>query len=346
MNSSKNMLKPLVSVIIVNWNGQQLLDDCLRSLTKSTYKNLEIFFVDNASRDDSVDHVKNNFKSVKIIQNTENLGYAEGHERAFKQSKGEFVLLLSTDTIINPNVVETLVKVMVTDKNLGAVMPKLLMYPKKHLIDSLGAFFLMNGDLYHFGREKDPKGSKYNKQMYILSVKGACTLFRKKALEKTGMFDKDYFAYFEETDLSMRTWLAGYKLLYVPEATVYHKGGVTSAKLQHSYILFHSYKNRIYTYLKNLSLKYLLIVLPQIFLIYQGVFLLYLCKFQFGYALAVQRGLLWNVTNFSHILKKRKFVQEKIRKISDDDYLPLVTKPVRLSYYYYQFFGGIEKYKD
>lgn len=340
------MLKPLVSVIIVNWNGRHLIDDCLGSLTKNKYKNLEILFADNASTDDSVTYVKKKFKTVKIIQNTQNLGYAEGHEKAFKQSKGKYILLLSTDTIIEKNAVEELVKGMNSDKNIGAVMPKLIMYPKKHLIDSIGAFFLMNGDLYHFGREKDPRLSKYNKPMNILSVKGACTLFKKEVLDKTGMFDRDYFAYFEETDLSMRIWLAGYKILYIPHATVYHKGGVTSAKMLRSYILFHSYKNRIYTYLKNLSVKYLLIVLPQTILIYQTVFLLYLLKGKFAYAMVVQKSLGWNIIHLKKILKKRKYVQSVIRKIPDDAYLPLVTKSVRLSYYYYQFFGGIEKYKD
>jgi GT2 family glycosyltransferase len=182
--------------------------------------------------------------------------------------------------------------------------------------------------------------------MHVFSAKGACVLFRKSVLEKTGLFDKDYFAYFEETDLCMRIWLAGYSILYIPEAIVYHKGGVTSAKLMRSNILFHSYKNRIFTYVKNLSGKYLLIVLPQIFLIYQAAFVLYVVKGQFGYALAVQRGLLWNLFNLKIILAKRQHVQNVIRKISDDEYLPSVTKRVRLSYYYYQFFGGIENYKD
>lgn len=340
------MHNPLVTVIIVNWNGRHLLNDCLESLTKSTYKNLEILFVDNASTDDSVLYVKKNFKDVKIIQNERNLGYAEGHEKAFRQSKGALLLLLSTDTIIEKNVIEELVKAITSDKKIGAVMPKLIMYPQKYLIDSLGAFFLMNGDLYHFGREKDPRLSKYNKKMSILTVKGACTMFKKEVLEKTGMFDSDYFAYFEETDLSMRTWLAGYKIIYIPTASVYHKGGVTSAKMQRAYILFHSYKNRIYTYLKNLSIRYLLIVLPQIIFIYQMAFLFYLFKMDFGYALAIQRALLWNIVHLKKILKKRKHVQTVIRKVSDEEYLPLVTKNVRLSYYYYQFFGGIEKYKD
>lgn len=340
------MRNPLVTVIIVNWNGRQLLTDCLGSLKKNTYKNLEILFVDNASTDDSVLYVKKNFKNVRIIQNEQNLGYAEGHEKAFRQSKGTLLLLLSTDTIIEKNAIEELVKAITAEKNIGAVMPKLIMHPRKNLIDSIGAFFLMNGDLYHYGREKDPRLPKYNKTMYILTVKGACTLFKKEVLKKTGMFDSDFFAYFEETDLSLRTWLAGYKILYIPQASVYHKGGVTSAKMQRAYIFFHSYKNRIYTYLKNLSARYLLIVLPQIIFIYQIAFLLYLLKMQFGYAFAVQRGLLWNIVHLKKILKKRQYVQTIIRKVPDESYLPLVTKNVGLSYYYHQFFGGMEKYKD
>lgn len=339
------MVEPLVSIIIVNWNGIKYLDDCLGSFSKISYKNVEVFFVDNASTDGSVEYVKKNYPHFKLIVNKKNLGFAEGHDEAFKKTKGDAILLLSMDTIVTKNFLSELVKSLYAKKDIGAVQPKLLIYPIK-TIDSVGALFLLNGDLYHFGREKDPKLPKYNKPMEVYSAKGACILLRKNVLKKTGLFDKDYFAYFEETDLCHRVWLSGFRIVYNPNATVYHKGGGASSKMVKSYILFHSYKNRINTYLKNLSVKYLWIVLPQTLAIYQLSFLFYILQGRFDYALAVERGIVWNLTHIGEIMKKRKYVQENIRKISDDAFLPRLTRSVGWKYYYYQFFGSLKNYTD
>lgn len=339
------MHNPLVSIIIVNWNGRRFLETCLGSLSKIKYKNIEIFFVDNASQDDSVSYVKKHYPKIKLIINSKNLGFAGGHDKAFKKSKGEFVLLLSTDTIIEKNVIDELVKGMNSQKKVGAVMPKLVVYPQKTLIDSVGSFFVMSGISYHFGREKNPDDPKYNKPMEIYSAKGACLLFRKNVLQKTDLFDKDYFAYFEETDLCHRIWLAGYSVLYWPYALVYHSGGGASKQMVDAFIQFHSFKNRLCTYIKNLSLKNLFIVLPQILLIYQFFFIVRILTREFSIAFAVQRAILWNILHIGDILKKRRQIQQRIRRVSDDDFLPRVTRHVRLSYYYY-LFRGLAYYKD
>lgn len=339
------MHDPLVTVIIVNWNGRHLLEDCLGSLSRISYKNVEIIFVDNASVDDSVSYVKKRYPKIKIILNSKNLGYAEGHEKAFKKAKGELVLLLSTDTIVEKNMLDELVKAINSRKNIGAVMPKLLMYPQKKLIDSIGAFFVSTGLSYHYGREKNPNNPLFNKPMEIYSAKGACLLFKKEVLEKTGLFDKDYFAYFEETDLCHRIWLSGNSVLYWPRTVVYHKGGGASKQMAKAFILSHSYKNRICTYIKNLSIKNLIRVLPSIFFIYQCIFILNSITGNIGIAFAVQKALLWNIVHIRETLKKRRIVQTKIRTVSDDDFLPKITRHVRLSYYYY-IYKGLKYYKD
>lgn len=340
------MKNPLVSVIIVNWNGLRFLKDCFDSLAKTTYKNIEIVFVDNASTDSSVEYVQRNFSSVKIIRNKTNLGVSEGHDIGFKNTKGDAILLLNNDTIVKKDVIKTLVKALYADKSIGAVQPKLVMYPKGVLIDSVGCFFLSTGDLYHYGREKHPDDPKYNNYMEIFSTKGACMLIKRKVLERTGLFDKDFYAYFEDTDLCIRIWLSGHKIIYMPSATVYHKGGGGSRQMMQSYILYHAYKNRICTYLKNFSFKYIVKTIPRTFMLYQIAFLGYLFTGKMSYALAVQQGILWNIVHIRSIMNKRKFIQQKIRKIKDDDFIPRLTKKVSLSYYYYQFFGGLDKYRD
>ena len=341
------MHNPLVSVIIVNWNGKRFLDNCLGSLSKVKYKNTEIFFVDNASKDDSVAYVKKNYPHIKIISNSKNLGYAGGHEGAFRKAKGELILLLSTDTIVEENLLSELVKAVYSEKNIGAVMPKLLMYPRKDLIDSIGSFFLASGIIYHIGRDKDQSKPQYNISQEIFSGKGACMLFKKNVLAKTGLFDKDYFAYFEETDLCHRIWLSGNKVIYWPNTSVCHMQGGSSKQMVPSFILYHSYKNILCTYIKNLSLKYLIKVLPLALVIYQCGFLVFLFTGKFKTAWAFQKSIIWNINNLPATLKKRKFVQNKIRTVSDDYFLPRVTRHVSLRYYYYLFTGeGLAKYYD
>src|SRR3989344_4808814 len=347
-NSSRSMHNnPLVSVIIVNWNGRRFLENCLGSLSKVIYKNTEIFFVDNASKDDSVAFVKKNYPNIKIIKNSKNLGYAGGHERAFRKASGELILLLSTDTIVEKNLLAELVEAVYSEENIGAVMPKLLMYPRKNLIDSIGSFFLPSGILYHMGRDKDQSKPQYNKSMEIFSGKGACLLFKKDVLKKTGLFDKDYFAYFEETDLCHRIWLSGNKIIYWPGTSVCHIGGGASKQMVAAFILFHSYKNILCTYIKNLSHKYLIRILPITLIIYQFGFFAYLFVGKFSIAWAFQKSIIWNVRNLPATLKKRRFVQNKIRTVSDDYFLPRVTRHVSLRYYYYLFTGeGLSKYYD
>lgn len=342
----KKLKTPLVSVIIVNWNGRKFIKQCLDSLSKVDYENIEVLFVDNASTDDSVLFVKKQYPKVRLFVNKENLGLGGGHEVALKNVKGEAVLLLNSDTIIQKSLLKNLVKSLYLDKKIGAVQPKLVIYPQVNQIDSIGCFFLPTGNLYHYGREKDPSLPQYNRRMEIFSTKGACMLIKKEVLDKTGLFDEDFFAYYEDTDFCMRIWLAGYKVVYEPIETVFHRGGATSEKIMHSQILLHSYKNVIFTYLKNFSTKYILKILPVTLFLYQIAFLVYLITGKFSSAIALQKGLLWNLANLELILKKRKHVQNNIRIISDDDYVPKLTKRVRLSYYYYQFFGGMEHYKD
>lgn len=339
------MHNPLVSIIIVNWNGRAYLKDCLGSLSKISYKNIEILFVDNASSDDSVTYVKQNYPKIKIIVNSKNLGFAEGQEGAFKKCKGPAVLLLSMDTIVEKDFLTELVKILYSSRDIGAVQPKLLMYPRTHVIDSIGSFFLMSGMLYHFGREKDPKNPIYNKTMEIFSAKGACILFRKEVIQKTGLFDKEYFAYFEETDLCHRIWLAGYRILYTPSSTVYHKGGGSSKQINYSYILFHSYKNRLCTYLKNLSFFYMVQVIPKTLFLYFCVSIFYLCTGKASLVGSVTKAVFWNLLHLSGTLAKRKYIQTNIRKVDDKTFLPKLTKQVRLSYYWY-LATGLSQYRD
>jgi len=340
------MQTPLVSVVIVGYNAKHFLPECLGSLTKGTYKNIEILYIDNGSTDGTAGYIKKYYSNILLSKNSKNLGYSPAHKGILEKVKGDAILLLNTDTIVEKNLLEELVKVLYEKKGIGAVQPKILMYPDTGKIDSIGAFFLLTGFLYHVGYEKDSSLAIYNKPMEIFSTKGAIMLIKKEVLDKTGLFDNDYFTAFEDTDLCMRIWLAGYRILYVPSTKAYHIGGGTVMKMIRSFVIFHGEKNRIATYIKNLSPKYLFKVLPRLLIMLQLEFFAYLfVKRRLDVALAVQRAIIWNIVHLKEILKKRYYVQTRIRAVDDDSFIPNLTRKVRLSYYYYLVIG-LSGYKD
>lgn len=338
------MTKKLISVIIINWNGKKHLSYCLSSLERINYPNFEVIVVDNASIDGSVEYIKKNFSQVKVIQNKKNLGFAEANNIGFKKAKGEYILLLNNDTKVTPNFLTELVRVMESDKKIGAVQPKIIFMDSKRL-QAGGSFLTKTGFLYHFGCQKNPDDKKYNQPLEIFSTSGSCLLIRRKVIEKVGLFDPDFFCYFEETDFCWRVWLAGYKILYLPTAMIYHKGSQTARRLKLSFVEFHSFKNRICSLIKNLGALELFKILPVHLIFCQLAVLGFFIKGQLADAWAIYKAIGWNFLCLRETLEKRRKIQGKIRKISDRRLMPKIKRPVRPLYYYY-LFKGLEKYED
>lgn len=339
-----NKITKKISIIILNYNEPELTVRCLKSLEKVSYKEYEIILVDNGSREDITKFVSTKTKNIKIIKNKDNLGYAEGNNVGYKQAKGDLILFLNNDAIVEKNFLQPLVDNLLSDEAIAAVQPKILQYPKKELIDSVGSYFINTGFLYHFGHNKKDQ-KKYQKEAAIFSMKGACMLFKKSVLEKIGVFDKDYFAYFEETDLCHRVWLSGYTIMYTPSSVIYHEGGQTSKKLQSTFVQFHSYKNRIYTYAKNFELFTLFKILPMHLFLCEVVSCLYIVTGKFSLAWAIQRSLWWNISHLKKIGRERNRIK-KLRKVCDEQYLLQITKNVRASYYYHLFATSLAGYKE
>ncbi|MCL5432854.1 MAG: glycosyltransferase family 2 protein [Patescibacteria group bacterium] len=338
--------KKKVSVIIVNWNNINNLKECLYSLKKIKYKNIEIIIVDNGSKDGTLEYLAKEKKSngnLIVIRNKKNLGFAEGNNIGYSLSTGEYILFLNNDTIVDDNFLGPLVEKL-HNPSIGGVQPKILSYPRKDIIDSIGSYLLNSGFLYHFGHNK-PDAKKYNRGAEIFSMKGACMLLKKDVIEKVGLFDKNYFAYFEETDLCHRVWLSGSKIYYVSHSVIYHKGGETAKELDVSFIQFHSYKNRIWTYLKNLEIKTIIKIIPVHILFCEVITILYIFTLKFSLAFAVQKAIVWNLFNIDRLLIERKKIKA-IRKVPDKFFTPNITRRVRISYYYHLFVSSLSGYKD
>lgn len=345
--SSYNM--PLVSIVVLNWNGKHFLKDCLNSLQKVIYKNLEIIVVDNASSDGSVEFIKKNYPEVKVIKNKENYGFAKGNNIGFKASKGKYILILNNDTIITSNFFDSLVEDFEKDSQIACLQPQIRLLDNKNLLDGVGAFLTPTGFLYHFGYLKDKSKLKYNKKISIFSAKGACIFLRREVIEKIGLFDEDFFIFFEETDLCFRIWLAGYVVVYEPKSIMYHVGGgdtTSSNSFQHEKRLYLSIRNMFYSYVKNFGTRNLLTILP--IFIFLNIFLVfyYLINLKINLLLSVCKAFTWNIKNLRVILKKRSYVQHNIRKISDSNLNKLILNNPKINYYYYLLVGKLINYQD
>ncbi|KKQ00963.1 MAG: Glycosyltransferase domain containing protein, partial [Candidatus Levybacteria bacterium GW2011_GWB1_36_18] len=157
----------------------------------------------------------------------------------------------------------------------------------------------------------------YGESYEIYTAYGACFLANRKLVNKLGLFDPEYFAYFEETDFSHRVWLSGHKVKIYTKAVIYHKGAKTAQKLPSSFIQYHSFKNRLFTYLKNFGLVNIYkIFVPHLF-ICEVSSVLYLAMRRPGYTLAIQKAILWNIIKVGKLLRERRKVQEEIRKVRD-----------------------------
>lgn len=225
---------PKVSIMILNWNGKEDTIECLESLGQVDYPNYEIVLVDNGSTDGSVEYFRDKYPAVEIIENEDNLGFAEGNNVGIKKvvERGtDYILLQNNDTIVDPHFLKELVRVIESDTDIGVVGPTIFHYNERKKIQAAGAkVFWYIGRACHLGKNKvyDKKRNKIKEVDYIT---GCSLLARSELFDKIGYLNKDYFAYWEETDWCVRARKGGYKILYVPEAKIWHKGGSTSGKI-------------------------------------------------------------------------------------------------------------------
>jgi len=337
------MKKKLVSIIIVNWNGKRWLDQCLRSLKNQKYTHVELIFVDNASSDGSIQKVKEFFPKATIIVNSTNVGFAEGNNIGYKYARGAYVLFLNNDTRVTKTFLTELLEIFSHNPHVGGVQSKILLMDKPTYYDSIGAYLTPTGFLYHFGFGKRDT-PLFHKPYLLYTAKGACMMFRKEVLEKVSVqgyiFDPLYFAYFEETDLCHRVWLAGYSIMYAYKSVIYHKMGATSTLIDNVFVQYHSFKNRIATYIKNFSLPELMVLLLIHLCVTELFATISLLRGKVSLWVAIQKAIFWNVIHMPVLLRNRRYVQKIIRKVKDSDIRMIIYKKPSLMYYWHWFRGN------
>ncbi|OGG21051.1 hypothetical protein A3D03_05170 [Candidatus Gottesmanbacteria bacterium RIFCSPHIGHO2_02_FULL_40_13] len=311
-------INKLVSIIIVNHNGQMWLKDCFDSIYSQTYQNFEIIIVDNASIDKSVNYILRNYPKVIIIRNKENLGFGRANNLGVKKVRGELIFFLNNDTVLEKNTLEKLL-IYKKNNNLNIVGPKILDYEGK--------------DIHKRGKcSIDYTGYLgYGKKTFFID--GCALMIDKKDFFDLGGFDEKYFMYSEDIDLCWRAHLYGLQVEICGDVTVRHFGGGTGGYTQYEknvtrvIPLIRRYeveKNNLRNILKNYNFINLLWVIP--FFLLQSFIesLLYLTSGNFSAFLAVWKAFLWNVINFTDTRQRRKVIQSK-RKVTDDIILSMMS---------------------
>jgi GT2 family glycosyltransferase len=246
---------PLISVVILNWNGQQVVEKCLKSLQEQTYDPLELIVVDNASTDGSAELVKKGFPDVKVIVNKTNLGFGGGNNVGIRASQGKYIMMLNNDTSLDAKCIEELKGSLEKDRSYGVCASKILLEYEDNLIDAAGIVVCPDG--LAIGRGRLEKGDRYDEEVEVFFASDCACLYRREMLEDIGLYDEDFFAYADETDMGWRAQLAGWKCIYNPKAVVYHFHSASSG----TYSPFKAYlveRNRIWVAIKSFPISLLI----------------------------------------------------------------------------------------
>lgn len=240
----------LVSISIVTYNGEKWIQQCLESIKKQSYQNWNVLIIDNGSRDQTVKLAKKEMSQARLICLKKNIGFSAGHNLGISQSQGKYILCLNQDVILGIDFIKQAKATLESDRRIGAVQGKLFRMQNRELktenaeiIDTTGLTMLKNRWVINRGQGEIDQG-QYNKIEEVFGADGAAPVYRKQALEtvflppvkeetKRGLigeyFDQDFFAYKEDIDLSWRLRLAGWNIIYQPQAVAWHNRGAAAA---------------------------------------------------------------------------------------------------------------------
>lgn len=306
-----------VAVVILNWNGKKLLEQFLPSIIQFSYELADIYVADNASTDDSVSFVRNQFPSVKIIENAKNGGYAKGYNDALQSIEANIYCLINSDVEVTQDWLPPILEVFKNEPNTAIIQPKLLDFKDKTKFEYAGAgggFIDLYGYPYCRGRifnHLETDTGQFDDISEIFWASGACFFIRSGIYKKLNGFDEDYFAHQEEVDLCWRTQNEGFDIKYVGASKVYHVGGAT---LQESNPrkTFLNFRNSLLNVIKNVPKKWFLFVFTSRLILDGVAGLKFALELRPIHTWAIIRAHLSLYTNFYKFLKKRRKLQKKL----------------------------------
>ena len=313
MNSDKN----LVSIIILNYNGNEFLENCIESIFKETKQKFELIIVDNNSPDKSGEKFSKKYESCKFILNKDNVGVSEGLNIGIRNANGHYIILLNNDLIVAPNWLDYLFEAYKKNGN-GLYQPKFLKMKNKKIIDSAGNLINIFG--FGYSREKGKVDElQYDSIEEIGFAAGTCLFCPKEIFDKVGLFDKKFFAYNEDLDLGWRARLLNYKSYYVPKSIVYHHGSAQWKWSGEKFYLLE--RNRWIVLLSNYNTKTIIKLLPSLIIIELVLLVFFTKKKMLIKKLKSYGGI---IKLFNHIQKRKKDIQ-KIRIVNEKEILDLFS---------------------
>ncbi len=298
-----------IAVVILNWNNKELLHKFIPSLLNFS-KEATLYVIDNASTDESVSFLENNFPTVKIIKNKENYGFAKGYNIGLKKIEADIFCLLNSDVEVTENWLNPIINLFNTNPELTAIQPKILDYFNKLSFEYAGAaggFIDKFGYPYCRGRILDKieiDNGQYNDTKQIMWASGACLFIKTKEFKKY-LFDEDFFAHMEEIDLCWRLQNDGKQILYSSQSVVYHMGGASLNRIS-EYKTYLNFRNNLFMLVKNLPKNKLIFILFTRMVLDGIAAFCFLFKNRHKHFFAVLKAHLSFYKSFNKFYKKRQ----------------------------------------
>lgn len=244
---------PNVSVVILNWNGRDLLKLCLSSLKNQVFRDFEVVIVDNGSSDGSVEFVEENYPKAGLIKNDRNLGFARAANQGIRATKGDLVFLLNNDTELDKNCLLELSKAISKYKDFDMFAPKVLSFYERKVINSAGVGLYKDGTAYQIGIGEN-NSEKFDKGKEVFGITAGAGLYHREVFDRVGLFDERFGSYFEDVDLAFRARLAGLRSIYIPSAVVYHVHKATSDRIPRKRS-YYEFRNPLLVLIKNMPIR-------------------------------------------------------------------------------------------
>jgi GT2 family glycosyltransferase len=314
--------QPLVSIIIVNYKDYTYLYQCLNSLARTTYPNIEIIVVDNDSDVTLLSKLKDEHTQVNFFPLRENLNYAEGNNYGIKKSKGDFIILLNNDTAVQSNWIEPLVKEALINPR-SFYQPIIYSLDNPDIIFSLGGTISPLGIAFPIGAEKHISEVHLPKEkMEVFYCAGACVFTSREILNELDGLDSNYWTFYEDVNLGWKGRLHGYPSFIVPDSTIYHKWGGTHGRKLSQKKLYLLERGRVSSILKNFSIRSIVILSLPIS-VFDLFVLFYLIPKHM--ATAKVRASLDVLRNLKLIIKERKKIQ--MSRTKNDAFVSMPMTP-------------------
>lgn len=305
------MCSSSVTVVVVNFNGGELLRQCIARLIEQRHPPARILVMDNGSSDDSAGKVAD-LRHVTVRYLGSNLGFAAANNRAFAECDTDLVALINPDAFAEPDWLERLVAAANAHPDVAAFGCRQMMETAPGHIDGIGDIYHVSGLVRRrgYGRLQRPADRVAGE---IFSACAGAALYRRSALQEVGGFDESYFCYVEDVDLGFRLRLAGHTCLYVPDAVVHHVGSAISGGRHSDFSLYHGHRNLVWTFFKNMPVPLLLLFLPLHLLLNLATVLLFTLRGKGAVILRAKRDAL---SGLPAVLRQRAAIMRARRASS------------------------------